>query len=211
MNGDDTGESTVDTTAETGNDTVDSPTVTADELADAYGETPPSSELPAPQTVEAEKTEPVVCGGEVSKSEVPNTEHISCIREDLAGQTHPETGVLYESRTIEMDGKQYDVVVPRFDSFYECKLDESEYQLSDYRQFTSCTAQLRSAVENDPELASRFDDKQLEQIRNLDTPRGFTWHHDAEPGRMQLVETGIHTDTRHTGGRSIWGGGSANR
>ncbi len=36
------------------------------------------------------------------------------------------------------------------------------------------------------------------------TPKGFTWHHHRTPGRMQLVETGVHSQTGHTGGFSLW-------
>lgn len=44
-----------------------------------------------------------------------------------------------------------------------------------------------------------------------DTPDGYTWHHDAEAGKMQLVDTETHQKTGHTGGRSIWGGGTESR
>ncbi len=53
--------------------------------------------------------------------------------------------------------------------------------------------------------------RQLEQIENGDTPDGYTWHHDAEAGKMQLVDTETHQKTGHTGGRSIWGGGTESR
>ena len=43
------------------------------------------------------------------------------------------------------------------------------------------------------------------------TPDGYTWHHNEEKGKMQLVDTDIHSQTRHTGGRNIWGGGTENR
>jgi hypothetical protein len=37
------------------------------------------------------------------------------------------------------------------------------------------------------------------------TPVGYTWHHTSQPGRMQLVEYGIHEATEHSGGRAIGG------
>ena len=48
-----------------------------------------------------------------------------------------------------------------------------------------------------------------EQIKNGE-PRisGLTWHHNEIPGKMQLVDATEHSTCRHTGGRSIWGGGS---
>lgn len=51
--------------------------------------------------------------------------------------------------------------------------------------------------------------RQLEQIKNGE-PRisGLTWHHNEVLGEMQLVNAEEHGICRHTGGRSIWGGGS---
>ena len=58
-------------------------------------------------------------------------------------------------------------------------------------------------------LHSQYLGRQLEQIRNGE-PRisGLTWHHTEHPGVMQLVNSNVHSMCRHTGGRSIWGGGS---
>jgi len=36
------------------------------------------------------------------------------------------------------------------------------------------------------------------------TPKGYTWHHHQTTGRMQLVETKIHSKTGHTGGFALW-------
>lgn len=36
------------------------------------------------------------------------------------------------------------------------------------------------------------------------TPKGYTWHHHQTAGRMQLVETNVHSQTGHTGGFSLW-------
>lgn len=40
-----------------------------------------------------------------------------------------------------------------------------------------------------------------------ETPKGFTWHHHEDLGRMQLVETKVHRQRGldHHGGSSIWG------
>lgn len=37
---------------------------------------------------------------------------------------------------------------------------------------------------------------------------GHTWHHHQDPGRMQLVEFGVHNATNHVGGRQVWTTGS---
>lgn len=134
-------------------------------------------------------------------------EHFKCINEDLAGKTHPETGVPFERKTVEVDGKLKEVVVPEFESNFDTKLPEELYRSSDKVQFQYCNEQLKNAVENDPELKEKFDDEQLEQISDGYIPDGFTWHHDAEVGCMQLVDTKTHQITHHTGGKAIWGGG----
>lgn len=36
------------------------------------------------------------------------------------------------------------------------------------------------------------------------TPKGYTWHHHQDFGRMQLVESKVHSQTGHTGGFSLW-------
>ena len=35
------------------------------------------------------------------------------------------------------------------------------------------------------------------------TPRGFTWHHHQDGTTMQLVPSGIHQQTGHTGGFAL--------
>lgn len=134
-----------------------------------------------------------------------------CINEDLAGKVHPETKVPYEKKVVTADGVQKEVVGPRFESKYDANLPKEIYKETDRKQFKECNKQLSEAVEKDPDLKAKFSDEQLEQIKNGDTPDGFVWHHDVEPGKMQLVDAGVHQKTPHTGGRSIWGGGSKYR
>ena len=136
---------------------------------------------------------------------------IKCRNENLEGQEHPDTGVPFERKQIEVDGKKYEVVVPKFDSMFDAQLPEDMYKASDREQFNECNAQLKNEIATNPDLREKFDDEQLEQIENGDTPDGYTWHHDAEAGKMQLVDTETHQKTGHTGGRSIWGGGAESR
>lgn len=138
-------------------------------------------------------------------------EHIKCRNENLEGQEHPETGVPFERKQVEADGKQYEVVVPEFESSYDAQLPEDMYEVTDREQFKECNSQLKNEVATNQDLREQFDDEQLEQIENGDTPDGYTWHHDAEAGKMQLVDTETHQKTGHTGGRSIWGGGTESR
>lgn len=41
-----------------------------------------------------------------------------------------------------------------------------------------------------------------------ETPDGYVWHHNEQPGEMQLVDENVHSRTGHTGGYSIWGQGN---
>ena len=139
-------------------------------------------------------------------------EHYPCRNEELEGKKHPDTGVIFERKTVEdSEGNKIEVVVPRFDSVFDTKLPEDKLLASDKEQFKECNKKLAEAIEKDPDLKSKFTKEQIEQIKNGDTPDGYTWHHDAEKGKMQLVDSETHAKTGHTGGRTIWGGGSENR
>lgn len=146
-----------------------------------------------------------------NKSSDANDKRIPCRNEELAGKEHPVTGVPFEKRTVIIDGEEKEVVVPVFDSVFDAQLPEDKIKATDREQFKECNKQLKEAVDNDLEPRAKFTDEQLEQIANGDTPDGYTWHHDAETGKMQLVDSEIHAKTGHTGGQNFWGGGSANR
>ena len=85
---------------------------------------------------------------------------------------------------------------------YECELDNEYWDKTDKEQFEKCNEMLKEAIENDPELAKQFTEEQLEQIKNGETPTGYTWHHSEKDGTMQLVPYGVHNSTYHHGGRS---------
>lgn len=152
----------------------------------------------------------------VEKKDTGNDEkifyEIHTRNESLEGDRHPITGVPFERKTVEdSDGNEVTGVFPEFDSDFDAQLPEDLYEASDKEQFAECNKQLKEAVEKDPELAKRFTPEQLEQIKNGDTPDGYTWHHNEEKGKMQLVDSDIHAKTGHTGGKTIWGGGNENR
>lgn len=169
---------------------------------------PPNQEKTQAEHTQVEKEQTV---NEQTEKEEADVEHIKTRNESLGGDVHPVTGVPFESVTVTVDGREVEAVVPRFDSEFDAQLPENLYTESDHVQNKECNAQLKEAVDRDPELAARFDEEQLEQIADGETPDGYTWHHDAEAGKMQLVNYEIHQQTGHTGGRNIWGGGTANR
>ena len=132
---------------------------------------------------------------------------IKCRNQRLAGKRHPKTGVLFTERVVTLGGQQYIVVAPEFDSAFDAQLPEELWNASDDVQFRFCTYQLRDMLLSNPEMKALFNEEQLLQINRGITPDDFTWHHDVEAGKMQLVLTEIHSKTGHTGGRSLWGGG----
>lgn len=143
---------------------------------------------------------------------VEKGDKIKCRNEELEGKKHPETGVPFERKKVkDADGNEVEGVFPVFESEFDAQLADDLLQASDSKQFAECNKQLKEAVEKDPELAKKFTPEQLEQIKNGDTPDGYTWHHNEEKGKMQLVDSETHAKTGHTGGKSVWGGGNENR
>lgn len=133
------------------------------------------------------------------------------LNKGLEGKVHPDTGVPFEKKIVLMDGKEVEVVIPVFESKFEAQLPEELLKAKDSIQFKECSQQLLEAIQNNPDLALQFDETQFEQILALEKPDGYTWHHDYEVGKMQLVDTVIHNKTAHIGGKAIWGGGKFNR
>ena len=142
-------------------------------------------------------------------SEVKTPRHISTINEGLEGQTYPGTNVEYRRRTFTLNGKKVEGVFPRFESKFDTTLPKDLLNASDTEQFKYCTQKLAKRIESDHKFAAQFTPRQIEQIKNGE-PRisGLTWHHNELPGRMQLINANVHNTCRHTGGRSIWGGGA---
>lgn len=131
--------------------------------------------------------------------------------EGLAGESHPETNVPFQEKTVQTAEGTFTGVFPDFPVEYEMQLDESLYLESDKKQFKAATQSLKEEINNNPDLKANFNDRQIEQINNGKVPEGYVWHHNEEQGVMQLVDRSLHEATAHTGGRSIWGGGSENR
>ena len=123
----------------------------------------------------------------------------------LEGMTHKVTDVPFERCQVEMDGTLYEMVAPRFESFYTVQLPEELYLASNRVQFKNCSMETYQATTSDPQLRGLFSDEQLEQMRNGKTPDGYTWHHNVKTGEMQLVDSELHKKTGHTGGKYLWG------
>lgn len=135
--------------------------------------------------------------------------HYKTDRCDLEGKTS-ENGVPYERKTIEINGVKIEGVFPKFESVFDTQLDPDNYKSKAYAK--ECNAKLKEAIENDPELRSKFTPEQIKDIEEGRTPTGYVWHHNEEPGKMQLVKREDHDraigGAAHTGGNSLWGADS---
>ncbi len=206
-----------DSSNETSTDTSESDiTVSDSEVASAFSEEGNAEEtisMEASTETKGNKNtifaETLIENSEAEVAETHNSDniHVTCIREDLAESIHPDTGVPYETKTVEVNGQQLEVVVPEFESKFDFVLEKEECLLSRQEHNTICNERLREEVEANPEWAKNtFDSEQLAQIKDGKGVEGYTWHHDGgQVGHMQLVDAETHRNTRHTGGIAIWG------
>ena len=135
--------------------------------------------------------------------------HYKTDRCDLEGKT-AKNGVPYARKQIEINGIKIEGVFPVFDSVFDTQLDEDNLKTKAYAKV--CNEKLKEAIKNDPELRSKFTEEQLKDIEEGRTPTGYVWHHNEEPGKMQLVKREDHDraigGAAHTGGNSLWGADS---
>lgn len=133
------------------------------------------------------------------------------INEKLEGQVLGNTEIRYNRKTIDYFGKKVSAVFPEFESICTVQLPEGKLRDSDKVQFTECTTQLKKEISQNTLLKDMFTPRELEEIAYGKLPVKYVWHHNEEIGKMELVLREIHEVARHTGGKSIWGGGSQTR
>lgn len=112
----------------------------------------------------------------------------------LANSFHPVSGVPFD-----VDG------FPIFDAKFEAKIETDLFTASNSTHFSKANEQLLEAIRRDPSLAAQFTDEDIKRLEKKLNPKGYTWHHHQEPGRLQLVDSDLHEKTGHTGGRALWG------
>ncbi|WP_248062682.1 HNH endonuclease [Paenibacillus silvae] len=127
-----------------------------------------------------------------------------------------EDGTKTYTLTSKKNGKDYTVTYdkagyPIFNSKFDTNIPESHYLVSDRKQFKHLTLELAKEIEKNPALADSLTEKELALIKKGKVPSTLTWHHHQETGKMQLVDYYEHEVAKHTGGRSIWGGGRKGR
>ena len=118
-------------------------------------------------------------------------------RMNMAGKTHPVSGVEFDASGF-----------PKFKSEYNMNLEPVDYLKSRGTHFDRASKSLYNEIQGNSELASKFTQNEIDIFKEGGVPKRFTWHHNEEPGLMQLVDRGIHRQTGHDGGFSIWGPGN---
>jgi hypothetical protein len=147
-------------------------------------------------------------------ADVADAEEIDTRNDGLSGYEHPETGVNFIEKTVELpNGELIEGTFPVFDSSFSVEIVEELYLESDSVHFTVANDTLFQAIQEDGNLAVELglSQEDVQALSNSQTPEGYTWHHHEQPGVLQLVNEDTHDQTGHTGGRTIWGGGSEYR
>ncbi len=118
----------------------------------------------------------------------------------LTGSSHPVTGVAFDENGF-----------PVFDCVATYELPKADYTLTSTQQFEKLNKQLYTDIESGVVENPFPEGLDYSSLKNGKMPKDssdnnyFTWHHNQEPGVMQLVDAEIHADTGHTGGAAIWG------
>lgn len=150
----------------------------------------------------------------IDGADVVEAESLETTNDHLNGYEHPETGVPFVEKAIELqNGQVVEGTFPVFESNFNVVLSEEVYLESDHVQFNIANNTLYQAISQNPSLANELglSSTDVQALANGQTPEGYTWHHNEEPGVLQLVDKETHEQTAHTGGRAIWGGGSEYR
>ncbi|PLR83472.1 hypothetical protein CVD25_14880 [Bacillus canaveralius] len=150
----------------------------------------------------------------VDGADIVEAEELETRNDHLTGYEHPDTGVAFVEKIVELpNGQVIEGTFPVFDSNFNVMIAEELYLESDDAHFEVANDTLYLAITENSNLANELGLSQsdVQALSNGQTPAGYTWHHNEEPGFLQLVEEEPHAQTAHTGGRAIWGGGSENR
>lgn len=135
--------------------------------------------------------------------------HYRTDRCDLEGK-RAENGVLFERKQIEINGVKIEGVFPVFESRFDTYLSADNFKSRAYAK--ECNENLKKEIKENPQLREKFTPEQLKDIEENRTPTGYVWHHNEEPGKMQLVKREDHDRTiggaAHTGGNILWGADS---
>ncbi|WLR51735.1 HNH endonuclease [Bacillus tianshenii] len=150
----------------------------------------------------------------IDGADIVEAEELETRNDHLVDHEHPETGVPFVEKTVDLpNGQVVEGTFPVFNETFNVMIAEDYYLESDDVHFRIANDSLYQAITENSELINEmeFSQSDVEYLANGQTPDGYTWHHNEEPGLIQLVDEETHAQTAHTGGRAIWGGGSEYR
>lgn len=149
----------------------------------------------------------------LTPADVANATEIQAINAGYEGDVHPVSGVPFDRAEIHYNDQIISEVFPVFPETFTAQISEAHYLNNDQMHFQEANAQFAAAIQSNFALASELglSDMDLGNLQQGVTPQGYTWHHHEQPGQLQLVDSELHGQTAHTGGRFIWGGGSLSR
>jgi len=132
--------------------------------------------------------------------------YIPTPNQNLVGTTHSVTGVPFEMRKIKIGENKFKVVAPRFESVADIKLPDDYLTKSAREQEKYCREELAKKSKSIfSKLDEKFTEDELALIAKKEPLKDYTWHHDVEAGKMQLVNADKHAKTHHKGGSAFWG------
>ncbi len=146
--------------------------------------------------------------------DIAHAEEMESRNASLEGTSHSVTGVEFARNSIELDNwSTVEGIFPIFDASFEATIPPDAYLMSDSVHIGIANMELYEAIQANAGLANDlgFTAEDVQNLQSAVTPEGYDWHHHEEPGRIQLVSEEQHAGTGHTGGRSIWGGGTVYR
>lgn len=142
----------------------------------------------------------------ISKLKKEHYGYIKTINESLVGKKHPISKVRYRRVYLDYtDGRKVVGGFPVFKSIVDIQLPEELYQESFKKQKKYLSSMLNEMIQKDHKLKKQFSKEQLEEIADGVIPDGYVWHHNEKEGLMQLVDSEIHAQSKHTGGNYLWG------
>ncbi|USO01891.1 MAG: HNH endonuclease [Alphaproteobacteria bacterium] len=109
---------------------------------------------------------------------------------------HPVTGIPFDIRSFAV----FDSVMA-----YETRVTDSLMIRNRIPHMREATLKLKQSIERGEVSSSIFNADQLRAIEAR-APKipGYTWHHNQELGRMQLLKKEPHDLTGHAGGMVTW-------
>lgn len=138
---------------------------------------------------------------------VPGTPISVTTRNMALEGSEAENGVPFERRTADLaDGLSVEGVFPVFDSRHRVELGPEANDMSLHQQFNACREDFQLHMYDQPEILQDMTIGQMERMEQPQgySPQGWTWQHQPETGRFDLVLQKDHT-VGHTGGNALWG------